>query len=78
MSWEQETFIEELSNGAVKEFLSNGIDEDWLIKTYGSIDKAVEIAAVHCIEDDIVAECVDEILSIILTKILDREPLKEY
>ena len=78
MNWEQETFIEELSNGAIKEFISKSVDEEWLIKTYGSLDKAVETASVHCAEDSIVEECIDEILSIILTEILDREPLKEY
>ncbi len=78
MSWEQEMFIEELSNGAIKDFLSNSVDDEWLIKTYGSLDKAVEVASIHCVDDDIVTECIDEILSIILTKVLDREPIKEY
>ena len=78
MSWEQETFIEELSNGAIREFISRSVDDEWLIKTYGSTEKAVEVASIYCSENQIVDECIDEILSIILTCVLDREPLKEY
>jgi hypothetical protein len=78
MSWEQESFIDDLSNGAIKEFLSNSVDEHWIIQTFGSIDKCVEIMANNIAEDDNATECVDEILSIILTKLLDKDHTKEY
>jgi len=78
MSWEQESFIDDLSNGAIKEFLSNSVDEQWITQTFGSIDKCVEIMANNIAEDDIATECVDEILSIILTKLLDKDHTKEY
>ena len=78
MSWERETFINELSNGAIKEFISRGVDEEWIVSNFGSLDKCVEIVGELCAEDYIIDECIDEILSIVLTKILDREHTKEY
>lgn len=73
MNWEQKTFISELSNGAIETFLKTSVDEEWIIKTYGSVEKAVEIASGLCAENYIIDECVDEILSIVLTSVLDRE-----
>ena len=78
MSWEQETFIDELSNGAIKEFISLSVDEHWIAQHFGSIDKCVEIVGELCAQDYIIDECIDEILSIVLTKVLDSEHKKEY
>ena len=78
MSWERETFINELSNGAIKEFISRSVEEQWIVSNFGSLDKCVEVSAELCAEDYIIDECIDEILSIVLTKILDREHTKEY
>ena len=78
MSWERETFINELSNGAIKEFISRGVDEEGIVSNFGSLDKCVEIVGELCTDDYIIDECIDEILSIVLTKILDREHTKEY
>ena len=78
MSWEQESFIDDLSNDAIKEFLNNSVDEQWITRTFGSTDKCVEILANMCAEDDTIAECVDEILSVIFTKLLDEDHAKEY
>jgi hypothetical protein len=72
MSWEQKTFINELSNGAIEDFLRTSVDEEWIIKTYGSVEKAVEVSSNICADNSIVDECVDEILSIVLTCVLDR------
>ena len=72
MKWEQKTFISELSNGGIEDFLRTSVDENWIIDTYGSVEKAVEIAANLCADNIIIDECVDEILSIVLTNVLDR------
>ena len=78
MNWEHESFIDDLSNDAIKDFISNSVDEQWITRTFGSTDKCVEVLANMCAEDDVVAECVDEILSIVLTRLLDEDHAKEY
>jgi len=66
MNWEQETFIDDLSNTAIKNFISLSVEEEWIVSNFGSLDKCVEVIATSINEDYIVQECIDEILSIVL------------